>query len=175
MDLRAAGEGLGAHLARRADLEVNLRRGAQRFQHSIEPLLRPLQELAQSMDGHAVVVGLEALVGRLELPPEGVGLDESRALLVVVEPDAHGVADGGVACRWALSRGGTPVQITIEALEEVGGEADTDDPRIVRFSVGHTCSSTSFKNTTECSTWADCRGKNGVGQVGLFPGIIQPA
>ena len=97
------------------------------------------------MDGDAVMVGVAALGGSLALLPEGVGLDEPRALLVVGKPGAQGCPDGGVARRGTPSRGGTPVERTIEALEEVVGEADTDEPRIVRCSVGHACSRMSDK------------------------------
>ena len=82
---------------------------------------------------------MEALIGGLQLAPEGVGLDKAGTLLVVVQPGAQGLADGGVARRVTPSRGGTPVEITIEALDEVVGEADTDDPRVARCSVGHVC------------------------------------
>jgi len=137
MDMIAVGEGLGAHRARRAGLEVDLMRGAQRLQDGIETLPRPREQLAQPMDGDAVVVGVEALVGGLELLPEGVGLDEPCALLVVVEPGTQGLPDGGVARRWALPSGGTPVEHALEALEEVVRQADTDDPRMVLGVLGH--------------------------------------
>ena len=75
-----------------------------------------------------VVVGADAVVGGLTLLPERVGLEESRELLVVVEPDAQGLSYGGVARGWQASMGSTPVQIAIEALEEVVGEANTDHP-----------------------------------------------
>jgi len=95
--------------------------GAKGLQYGIETLPRPLQELAQPMDGNAVVVGVEALVGGLKLSPEGMRLDESGTLLLVIKPGAQGLADGGVARRVAPSSGGTPVEITIEALDEVVG------------------------------------------------------
>jgi hypothetical protein len=131
MDLRAVGEGLGAQLARRADLEVDVLCGAQCLQDSIETLPRPREPLAQLRDGDAIVVGGKALIGSLELLPEAMGLDEPRALLVVVKPGTQGFPDRGVARRGALPRGGLPIEHAIEALEEVGRQADTDDPRLV--------------------------------------------
>ena len=112
VDMVAVCEGAGAHLALRDDLEVDVMIGAKGLQDGIETLPRPPQELAQPMDGNAVVVGVEALVGGLKLSPEGVGLDESGTLLLVIKPGAQGLADGGVARRVAPSSGGTPVHIT---------------------------------------------------------------
>jgi hypothetical protein len=114
-------EGEGVYLALRDDLEVDVMIGAKGLQYSIETLPRPPQELAQPMDGNAVVVGVQAMVGGLKLSPEGVGLDESSTLLLVVKPSAQGLADGSVARRGAPSSDGTPVEITIEALDEVIG------------------------------------------------------
>ena len=37
-------------------------------------------------------------------------------------------AHGGVARGWKALMGGAPVQRAIEALDEVVGQADTDDP-----------------------------------------------
>ena len=78
--------------------------------------------------GTAVVVVADAVVGGLKLPPEHVGLEESRELLLLVEPGAQGLSYGGVACGWHASMGSTPVQVAIEALEKVVGEANTDHP-----------------------------------------------
>jgi hypothetical protein len=50
-----------------------------------------------------------------------VGLEESRELLLLVEPCAQGLSYGGVARGLQASMGSTPVQIAIEALEEVVG------------------------------------------------------
>jgi hypothetical protein len=139
MDLIAVGEGLGVQLARRADLEVDLLCGAQRLQDSIETLPRPRKPLAQLMDGDAIVVGGKALIGSLELVPEAMGLDEPRTLLVVVKPGTQGFPDSGVARRGALSSGSLPIEHAIEALEEVGRQADTDDPRLVLDMFRHGC------------------------------------
>ncbi len=88
MDMIAVFESLGAHLARRAGLEVDVMLGAQRLQDGIETLTRPSKPLTQPMDGDPLVAGTEAVIGGLELPPEGVGLDEPRARLLIVEPGA---------------------------------------------------------------------------------------
>jgi hypothetical protein len=145
VDMVAVCEGEGAHFTLRDDLEVDVMLGAKGLQDGVETLPRPPQELAQPRDGNTVVVGVEALVGGLKLSPEGVGLDESGALLLVVKPGAQGLADGSVARRVTPSRGGTPVEIAIEALDEVVGEADPDDPRIVWFSFGPAFPLISFK------------------------------
>src|SRR5712691_7595335 len=167
MDMIAVCESLGAPLARRAGLEVDVLLGAQRLQDSIETLTRPSQPLTQPMDGNPIGAGIEAVIGGLELPSEGVGFDEPRALLLVVEPGAQCLAYGGVARRCAPSRGGTPVEIAIQALEEVVGQADTDDPRIVLYFFGHGFPSFP-QNTTRCSTSAYCRVTKGRCQEGVF-------
>jgi len=171
VDMVAVCEGEGAYLALRDDLEVDVMIGAKGLQYGIETLPRPPQELAQPMDGNAVVVGVEALVGGLELLPEGVGLDEPCALLVVVEPGTQGLSDGGVARRVAPSRGGTPVERTIEALDEVVGEADTDDPRSVRCSFGQACPLISFKTLHDVVHRWIVGGKMGCAKRGFFPKI----
>jgi hypothetical protein len=137
MDLRAIGEGLGTQLARRARLEVDVLRGAQGLQDGIKTLPRPGEPLAQLMDGDALVVRGKALIGSLELLPEAMGLDEPGALLVIIKPGAQGFPDRGVARCGALPRSGPPIEHAIEALEEVGRQADTDDPRLVLGMCGH--------------------------------------
>jgi hypothetical protein len=89
------------------------------------------------MDGDAIVVRGQALIGSLELLVEAVGLDEPGALLVVIKPGTQGLPDRGVARCGALPRRGLPVEDTIEALEEVGRQADTDDPRLVLGMLRH--------------------------------------
>lgn len=137
MDLIAVGEGLGTQLARRARLEVNVLRGAQGLQDGIKTLPRPWEPCAQLMDGDAIGVRGKALIGRLELLPEAMGLDEPCALLVVIKPGTQGFPDRGVARRGALPRGRLPIEHAIEALEEVGRQADTDDPSLVLGVFGH--------------------------------------
>ena len=137
MDLIAVGEGGEAQLARHASLEVDVLRGAQRLQDGIKTLPRPREPLTQLMDGDAIVVGGKALIGSLELLPEAMGLDEPRALLVVVKPGTQGFPDRGVARRGALPRGGLPIAPAIAALEEVGRQADTDAPRLVLDMLRH--------------------------------------
>jgi hypothetical protein len=137
MDLIAVGEGLGTQLARRARLEVDVLRGAQGLQDGIKMLPRPGEPLAQLMDGDALVVSGQALIGSLELLPEALGLDEPCALLVVIKPGMQGFPDRSVTRCGALPRCGLPIEHAIEALEEVGRQADTDDPRLVLGVVGH--------------------------------------
>ena len=103
------------------DFEFDLLISAEGLQHGIETLPRPLEKFAQPRDGNAVVVVADAVVGGLKLPPECVGLEESRELLLLVEPAAQGLAYGGVARGWHASMGSTPVQRAIKALEEVVG------------------------------------------------------
>src|SRR4029450_10533644 len=148
--------------------------GAQGLQDGIKTLPRPWELLAQLMDGDTIVVRGKALIGSLELLPEAMGLDEPCALLVVIKPGTQGFPDRGVARGGALPRRGLPIEHAIEALEEVGRQADTDDPRLVLGVFGHGCPSCS-KNTTGCSTLADSRGKNRRCQAGIFPRSIQSA
>jgi hypothetical protein len=137
MDLIAVGEGLGTQRARRARLEVDVLRGAQGLQDGIKTLPRPGEPLAQLMDGDAIVVRGQALRGSLELLPEAMGLDEPGALLVVIKPGTQGFPARGVARGGALSCRGLPSEHALEALEEVGRQADTDDPRLVLGVLGH--------------------------------------
>jgi len=137
MDLIAVGEGLGTQRARRARLEVDVLRGAQGLQDGIKTLPRPGEPLAQLMDGDAIGVRGKALIGSLELLPEAMGLDEPGALLVVIKPGTQGFPARGVARGGALSCRGLPIEHAIEALEEVGRQADTDDPRLVLGVFGH--------------------------------------
>jgi hypothetical protein len=69
MNMVAVFDGLGAHLALLDDIEVDVMIGAEFLQHGIETLPRPPEQLAKPMDGDSVVVGAEAIVGGLELPP----------------------------------------------------------------------------------------------------------
>jgi hypothetical protein len=110
------------------DFEFDLLIGAECLQHGIETLPRPPEQLAQPRDEDAVVVVADAVVGGLKLLLEHVGLEESRELFLLVEPGAQGFSDGGVARGWHASMGSTPVQIAIETLEKVVGEANTDHP-----------------------------------------------
>jgi hypothetical protein len=110
------------------DFEFDLLIGAECLQHGIKTLPRPAEQLAQPRDGDTVVVVAEAVVSGLKLPPERVGLEESRALLLLIEPGAQGLTYGGVARGGHASMGSTPVQRAIEALEDVVGEANTDHP-----------------------------------------------
>ena len=131
MDRRAVGEGLGAQCARRADLEVDLRCGAPRLQDRLETLPRPREPVAQRMEGDAIVVAGKALRGSLDLVPEAMGLDEPRTRRGVLKPGTQGFPDRGVARRGAVPRGSLPIEHAIAALEEVGRQADTDDPSLV--------------------------------------------
>jgi len=121
MAMVTVGDGLGPHRALLDDIQVNLVRGSEFLQYGIETLPRPPAQLAKPMDGDAVVVVADARRGCLELPPQGWRLSEPRALLLVVEPCAQGRTYSGVARRGEPSRGYTPVEIAIEALEEVVG------------------------------------------------------
>jgi hypothetical protein len=74
MDLVAVSDSLGAHLAGLDDLEVDVVLGAECLQHGIKALPRPPKQLAQPIDRDCVMVGTEAMIGGLELPPQGVGI-----------------------------------------------------------------------------------------------------
>jgi hypothetical protein len=49
------------------------------------------------MDGDGVAPVAEALIGHQEVLAEGMRLDESGELLLVIKPDAQGLSDGSVA------------------------------------------------------------------------------
>ena len=103
------------------DLKIDVMISSQGLQHGIETLPGPPEQLAQLMDGDALLGGRMLLLGGLELPPEGLGLEESRKLLLLVEPGTQGLSHSGVARGWKPLMGGAPVQIAIEALDEVSG------------------------------------------------------
>lgn len=128
MDVVAVLAGLRLAVVVLEDFEFDLLISAEGLQHGIETLPRPLEKFAQPRDGNAVVVVADAVVGGLKLPPECVGLEEARELLLLVEPGAQGLSDSGVARGVQASMGSPPVQIAIEALEKGGGEANTDHP-----------------------------------------------
>ena len=137
MDLIAGGEGVGTQFVRCARLEVDVRRGASGLQDGIKTLPRPGEPLAQLLAGDAIVVRGKALIGSLALLPEAMGLDEPCALLVVIKAGTQGFPDRGVARGGAVPRRGLPIEHAIQALEEVGGQADTDDPRLVLGMLRH--------------------------------------
>jgi len=83
------------------------------------------------MEGDAIVVAGKALRGSLDLVPEAMGLDEPRTRRGVLKPGTQGFPDRGVARRGAVPRGSLPIEHAIAALEEVGRQADTDDPSLV--------------------------------------------
>jgi len=90
MDVVAVLAGLSLGVVVLEDFEFNLLIGAECLQHGIETLPRPLEQLAQPIDRDAVVVMADAVVSGLKLPPERMGLEESRALLLLVEPGTQG-------------------------------------------------------------------------------------
>jgi hypothetical protein len=86
MDVVAVWAGVRRSVVVLEGFEFDLLVGAQCLQHRIEPLPRPLEQLAQPRDEDTIVVVADAIVGGLKLLPERVGLEEARELLVVVEP-----------------------------------------------------------------------------------------
>jgi hypothetical protein len=170
MDLIAVGEGVGAQLARRARLEVDVLRGAQGLQNGIKTLPRPGEPLAQLMDGDAIGMRGKTLIGRLELLPEAMGLDEPGALLVVIKPGTQGFPERGVARGGALPRCGLPIEHAIEALEEVGRQANTDDPPWSWACVGMDTPITQ-KTLQNVVHWQILEGKTGTAKRGFFPAL----
>jgi hypothetical protein len=82
---------LGLALVSPQDLEIDVLLGSSGLQHGIKTFPRPLEALAQLRDRDAVVRMAEALIGRLELPPERLGIQEEHQLLLLVEPSAEGL------------------------------------------------------------------------------------
>jgi hypothetical protein len=56
-----------------------------------------------------------------------LGFEKSSKLFLLVEPGTQGLAYGGVASRLNSSMSETPIEVTIEAIKEIGRQADTDD------------------------------------------------
>src|SRR5262249_28039407 len=126
------------------------------------------------MDGDAIVVSDQALIGSLELLPEAMRLGEPCALLVVITPgpQASRIAAGrgagrcrAVACqsstrsrRWRRSAGRRTLTIRAWSWACLGMDAPS-------------C----LQHTTGCSTLADSRGKNRRCQAGIFPRSLQSA
>jgi hypothetical protein len=88
IDVVAVLAGVSLEVVILEDFEFDVLISAECLQHGIETLPRPPEQLAQPIDGDAVVVVAEAVVGGLKLLPEHVGLEEARELLLLVEPGA---------------------------------------------------------------------------------------
>ena len=116
MDVVTVVECLGRHGPGRVAIEVDLLMRAEGFNDTIKPLPRPVQLLTKLVNEHPVAAGTHPGIEVLNLTLEGVGLDESCLLFLVVEPGAQGLTYVGVARRFAPVRGVTPVEIAIKAL-----------------------------------------------------------
>jgi hypothetical protein len=88
---------LGAQVAGLGALDLYVMIGAQPFPNRIEVLTRPVELLTQPMEGDPIVAVAEAVIGRRELPTEGLRLSGPRERLLVVEPMTQRLAHGGVA------------------------------------------------------------------------------
>ena len=102
---------------------------AQRFQHGIEALMRPLQRLTQAVDADLVGALGKTVHGVPELVPQGRSVDQSGFVLVCLEPLAQRLAQDGMAGGFDPSKGFPPVQRAIEALDQLIREADTEETR----------------------------------------------
>lgn len=125
MDVVTVLERLCRHGHGRTAIEVDLLMRAEGFNDTIKPLPRPVQLLTKLVDEHPVAAGAHPGIEVLQVALEGVGLDEPCLLFLVVEPGAQGLTYGGVARRFAPMRSVTPVEIAVEALHELGRQADT--------------------------------------------------
>ena len=114
-------------------LQGNGRRGPQRLQDGIAALARPLQQATEAMDGAPIRGRPPAGGGSSELLPQALWLQEPSPLLVLVEPIAEGLAQGCVARGGAAAMGRVPSSEAVQTLDKGSGQADTDDPRILRF------------------------------------------
>ena len=81
----------------------------QGLQDGIETLPRPLQQAAEPIDGDPVRRRTQAVVGSLELLMEDLRVQEPCQLLLLVEPDAQGIAHSRVARGWTTSMGRLPI------------------------------------------------------------------
>ena len=126
------GAGLG-----RQGRQVKSRGGPQRRQDGVEPLPRPLQQAAEAMDGAPLRRRPRAVGGSPARLPEALRGQEPRQLLVLVEPIASGLAQGGVARGGTAAMGGGPISQAVQPLDEGRGQADTDDTRIFRVWMRH--------------------------------------
>jgi hypothetical protein len=78
------------HLARLGALKVDLMISAKGFDHGIKTLSRPRHQLPKSIDGDPFMTFAEAMIGVVKLLTLGLGLQESSALLLIIEPIAQG-------------------------------------------------------------------------------------
>jgi hypothetical protein len=74
VDLVACLDGVVAHLAGLGTLEFDLMLGAKRFDHRIEALTGPRNELAKAIDGDPILAFAEAEIGTLKLLTLGLRL-----------------------------------------------------------------------------------------------------
>ena len=89
VDVVAVLDRLRAQVVGPSAVKGDLMIGAQPFDDGIEALTRPGQQLTKPMDRDRGAIFTEALIGRPELPAEGLRLDEPGALLLVVKPATH--------------------------------------------------------------------------------------
>jgi hypothetical protein len=97
VDMGAVVERLGTQPAGLGTLKLHVMIGTERFDDRIEALTGPWQHVTKPMDGDGVAPVAEALIGHQEVLAEGMRLDESGELLLVIKPDAQGLSDGSVA------------------------------------------------------------------------------
>src|SRR5207247_2541271 len=118
-------------------LEFHVPIGAESLQDDIEALIRPLQLSPQTVDRHPGWALADMVVGGPELPTQGRRGYQPGQLLLLVEPGAQRLTDGGGAGGFHPSSGFPPVEIAIETLHKFIGEADTHNLRGVLRSSRH--------------------------------------
>jgi hypothetical protein len=111
--------------------------GPQRLQDGVDPLPRPLQQAAAARAGAPMRGRPLAVGGSPELLPGARRVQEPSQLLVLGEPSASGLAQGGVARGGTAAMGRVPIEQAVQTLDEGRGQADTDDTRIFRGWVRH--------------------------------------
>ena len=97
MDVIAVLDRLGAQLAGLGALKLHVMIGAQSFDHRIEAFTRPWQQVTKLMDRDPIATFTDTLIGGEALLVEDVRLDKSGELLLVIEPAAQGLSQGGIA------------------------------------------------------------------------------
>jgi hypothetical protein len=110
---------------------------AQRFHNGIEAFAWPLQGLAQAMDGDPMGALRHPARGGPELVPQDGHVDQASFVFVRLEPLAERLAHEGITRGLDPARGFPPVEIAIEALNQLIGEADTEDARTLLLSAWH--------------------------------------
>ena len=115
----------------------DVRLSAPRFHHGIAALARPRQRLTQAVDADRMGTLGKTVHGVPERVPQGGSVDQSGFVRVRLAPWAQRLAQDGMAGGFDPSRGFPPGKRAIEALDQLIGEAATEETRTLLLFTRH--------------------------------------